>query len=186
MPTFISMLRGINVGGHRKVPMNELREAYTRLGFSNVKSYIQSGNVVFDSKQSSSAKVGALIEAKLKEWLGGPVPVIVRTSAEFGKVIEGNPFLKERQEDTKNLYVILLSARPSASAMSNLATVETPNEQADEFVSGERVVYVFCPKGYGETKFNNVFFEKILKVSATARNWNTVQALYAMATEKSI
>jgi uncharacterized protein (DUF1697 family) len=184
MPTFISMLRGINVGGHRKVPMNSLRDAYAELGFSNVASYIQSGNVVFDAAEKNAAKVTISIEKHLEQWLGFPVPVVVRNRSELGRVIEDNPYLNGRKEDTAKLYVMFLSARPTASAAVDLATIQNPNDRGDEFVLVEREVYAFYPNGYGESKLTNVFFEKKLKVSATARNWNTVRALYAMAAER--
>jgi uncharacterized protein (DUF1697 family) len=181
MPTFISMLRGINVSGHRLVPMKELRQAYEALGLANVQTYVQSGNVVFDAAPQSSSKVAALLEAHLQRCLGFAVPVLVRSRSEFAKVVETNPFAKQPTKDPTKFHVTFLASRPSAAALGSL---DTTRDQADEYILADRQIYLCCPGGYGETKFSNGFFEKKLKVSATTRNWKTVLALHALAGQR--
>ena len=180
MSTYISMLRGINVGAQKTIRMVELISAYESLDLSSIKTYVQSGNVVFESAEQDSGRLGANIEAQIERAFGYKVSVFLRTPAEFKNLIAGNPFLAERKEDPARLHVTFLY-RPVAE--SEIGRLERPKTDADEFVAGTKEIYLFCPNGYGRTKLSNGYFEKVLGLPATTRNWNTVLALYKLAEE---
>ena len=181
MDTFISMLRGINVGGRKKIRMAELRRLYESLGLANVTTCVQSGNVVFDSVEQDGSKLGELIEAQIERVFGYSVPVFIRGIGDFRRIIDGNPFLNERNEDIARLYVTFLYAPPPESKLSDLVV---PGNEAAEFSVGEGEMFLFCPNGYGRTKLSNSFFERKLNVPATTRNWKTVNASYKLAKER--
>jgi uncharacterized protein (DUF1697 family) len=207
MKTTISLLRGINVSGQNRINMPELIRLYETLGMTNVVTYIQSGNVVFDTEINDQAKIINLIEVGISQSFGGEVRVILRDKHELGKILKSNPFLASRNEDSNHLYVTFLSDIPSEVVINNLTSphpiprpsstphgVDTAvgslkppqlgmgeNNIPDEFIIRDNEVYLFCPIGYGKTKFSNTFFEKKLNVTATTRNWKTVNALFEIA-----
>ena len=180
MNTFISMLRGINVGGQKKIRMTELKSLYESLDLVNVKTYVQSGNVVFDSTEQDASKLAELIEAQIEQFFGYSVSVFIRDVKDFERIIASNPFLNERNEDLAKLHVTFLYSSPLGLKLSDLAV---PNNEGDEFFVGDKEIYLFCPKGYGRTKLSNNYFERKLKVAATTRNWKTVNVLHKMAME---
>jgi uncharacterized protein (DUF1697 family) len=170
VPTFIALLRGVNVGG-RKVPMADLRALFDGLGHTDVRTYIQSGNVVFTA-QGRPARVRSAIEAALHREFGFEVAVLLRTPTDFAKVEQRNPF-------GADAYVTFLEDEPDRELVSAIdATAFAP----DEFEVDGREVFVRCPNGYGRTKINNTFFERKLATRATTRNWNTVTLLLEWAT----
>lgn len=178
MQTYISILRGINVSGHRVIKMDVLKKLYLNLGISNIQTYIQSGNVVFRTVKS----LRGLLEQKIKNIIlkecGFDVPVIVKDSKELDAVLTNNPFLNKKNVDVTKLHVTFLSQIPEQLYINNLKEVSFA---ADQFIISKDVVYLFCPMGYGDTKLNNNFFESKLKVKATTRNWKTVKELYKIA-----
>jgi len=178
MNTFISMLRGINVSGQKKIRMTELQRLYETLGLVNVETYVQSGNVVFDSPEPDASRLRALIEAQIEAAFGYQVFIFIRDAEDFRRIIDNNPFTSQRNEDPDKLHVTFLYRAPSLSAWD---TLKAPEGETDEFVRGEKEIFLFCPNGYGRTKLSNSFFERKLGVSATTRNWRTVNVLYAMA-----
>ena len=177
MHTFVSLLRGINVGGHKKIRMEELRGIYTAAGFAEVKSYLQSGNVVFATDDPDRARIAARLETAIAEALGHDVSIILRDGADLQRVFTGNPFLTTRNEDPTKLHVTFLAQPPSAT---DLAELTVPAGGDDEFQIVGQEVYVFCPNGAGRTKLTNNLFERKLHTVATSRNWKTVTALHAM------
>ena len=181
MNTFISMLRGINVSGQKKIRMVELKSLYESLGFVNVRTYVQSGNVVFDSTRQDASKLAASIEAQIEQSFGYAVSVFIRDTNDLQRIIGSNPFLSGRKKDPAKLYVTFLYSSPSKSKLGNL---DISNDEADEFFVGDKEIFLFCPNGYGRTKLSNNFFERKLNVPATTRNWKTVNALYEMASER--
>jgi uncharacterized protein (DUF1697 family) len=181
MGTFISMLRGINVSGHNKVGMADLKYLFETLNFRHPLTYVQSGNVVFDTSEKNTAKIHTLIETGILKSFGFPVSVIIRDTNDFHRIITNNPFLKKRDEDPTKLHVTFLLEPPQNSDLHKLPS--SPND-SDEYIIDNKEIFIFCPNGYGRTKLNNNFFEKILNTSATTRNWNTVNALYKMASER--
>lgn len=178
MPTYISILRGINVSGKKKILMADLKALYEGLGFTNVRTYIQSGNVIFESNNKEhSRSMLQRIKNAITEKYGFDVPIMVRNAADFAEVIETNPFLQKENVDTKSLYVTFLAEVPSAEHLEQLAAVNYP---PDQFEIIGRNIFIHCEK-YGRTKLTNTFFERKLKVTATTRNWKTINKLYEMA-----
>jgi uncharacterized protein (DUF1697 family) len=178
MTTYVAMLRGINVSGRNKLAMEDLRALVTSVGGTRVRTYIQSGNAVFDSRRSPSSLVG-LLQDELVTTLGSAVPVLVRTKEEFVLVTDTNPFVRGG-EDVASLHVTFLGAAPGLDAVV-AAGKRRPDD--DEFQVVGREVYLVCPHGYGTTKLTNAFFEKKLGSPATTRNWKTVLKLAAMTQE---
>ena len=179
MNTFISMLRGINVSGKNRIMMAALKEMYLGLGFSNVVTYVQSGNVVFDSAETDAAALTRVIQTAITQSFDLDVPVIIRDKSRFQQLLEGNPFTHARNEDPAKLHITFLSDVPT------LGIPAIPNGCHDEFVLDDKELYLFCPGGYGETKLSNSFFERKMKVTATTRNWKTVNTLYEIASQRT-
>jgi uncharacterized protein (DUF1697 family) len=178
MPAYIAMLRGVNVG-RNSLKMERLREICVGLGFKNTRTYVQSGNVVFEAKGPSSGWCGKF-ERALAAEVRLPVSIIVRTPAEMRAIIAHNPFLKRRGIEATKLHVTFLAEAPGKAARDALTGIAAGGDEHQ--LSGNNI-YVHCPNGYGRTKLSNNAFEKALGVRATTRNWNTVKSLYAMATE---
>ena len=172
MTIYISMLRGINVGKQKKIKMKDLKDLYESLNFENVKTYIQSGNVVFKFEDVPASKLSAIIEKKINEVYGSNVLVFIRTKNEFLKIIDDNPFQKE---DPNKLHVTFLSASPAEKPVKEIDLIK---DESEKFSIRAKEIYLFLTNGYGRTKLSNGFFEKKLKVSATTRNWRTVNKLY--------
>ena len=179
MQTYVSMVRGINVGG-KKVKMNDLKELYKSLDFHDVKSYIQSGNIIFRTKNTKPSVLIDIIENKIDKVLDLDVKVLIRTKKELKNIINGNPF---RNEDINYLYVIFLSDIPSKKLIKDLNNNFDFNKknESDKFCISEKEIYLYLPNGYGRTRFNNNFFEKKLGISATTRNFRTVNKLFYIA-----
>jgi uncharacterized protein (DUF1697 family) len=176
MATYIAILRGINITGHKIIRMEALRTSFEALGFRQVKTYVQSGNVIFDA--SKDAKLAAKIEKKILADFGFNVSVFVKTPKELARVIRDNPFPKVAGVDHSRLYVTFLSAPAPATTESTLKGLAT---QPERFYIGHREIYLYCPIGYGKTKLSNTAIEKKLGVVATTRNWRSVNALLALA-----
>jgi uncharacterized protein (DUF1697 family) len=181
MSTYITMVRGINVGGAKKVLMKDLAALYESCGFTNVRTYVQSGNVILDSSEKNPDAIAKTVEKKIERKYKFHVDVVVRTGKDLEKVIAGNPFSKKHGTDIIRLYVTFLPDAPDQQAVQGLATVKSG---ADQYAVIGREVFLFCPDGYGRTKLTNNLLESKLKRVATTRNWNTVTTLYAMATGK--
>ena len=173
------MLRGVNVGGNKKIKMSTLAALYESLGFKDAKTYIQSGNVVFSSHEPSPSALSKRIERAIKESFGFDAAVVVRTKAELEKAIDNNPF---KDKDPDKLHVTFLSDAP---ANRTLDVFDAAKDESEEYSISGKEVYLFLPNGYGRTKLSNNFFEKKLNVSATTRNWRTVNVLTGMAKEIS-
>jgi uncharacterized protein (DUF1697 family) len=169
MKTYLSMLRGINVSGQKKIPMAELKSIYEDLEFKNVTTYIQSGNVIFQTE--NELELSKRIERKIEENFKFHVPVIIRTNTEMEMILTENPFLKEKNINVERLHVTFLNESPAVGNLEKLKAISCEN---DTFVILGKDIYLYCPNGYGRTKLNNNFFENKLKVTATTRNWRTV------------
>ena len=177
MTTCLAMLRGVNVGGHAKVAMTDLRAAFVDMGQRDVRTFIQSGNVLFTTS-SSATSLGPVIEGALEARFGFEIKVVVRTGAQLRSLVGHNPLLSGGREPAK-LHVTFLGAKPDPS---RLAGLDSRGLLPDEFRVTGREVFVHCPGGYGRTKLNNAFFERALAVTATTRSWKTVTTLADMAT----
>ncbi len=179
MKKYISMLRGINVSSQKKVKMADLKTLYESLKFVNVKTYIQSGNVIFDSSISDVGKLKRNIEQNIEKTFGFYVSVIIRSKVEFEGIINRNPFVGQgsAEDDTKLLVTFLTDASPESIANAIQQFVTKP--EALE-VRGKEI-YLHCPNGYGRSKLSNNFLERKLGVKATTRNWKTVKRLYELS-----
>lgn len=170
MKSHVAILRGINVGGHRKILMADLRVLLGRLGYDNVETYIQSGNVVFNGPENiDSLDLEKQIFEAIADKYGFEVKVLVRTTEEWKKTVKLNPFLKSA--DVNQLHVTFLKAIPEPDTVNAAKSLEF---EPDLFEIIKRDVYINCLQKYNETKLSNNFFEKKLKVEATTRNWKTV------------
>jgi uncharacterized protein (DUF1697 family) len=178
MPTYISMLRGINVGGARQVRIEELKRSYEALGFENVRTYIQSGNLVFRSRTGNAGELREIISRRIHDTLGFDVTVIIRTKEEMGKLFSRNPFLKSKPGETDKLHVTFLADLPRPEAV---AAISIARSGSDKYEIVGREIFLYCPDGYGRTKLTNNAFESKLGVRATTRNWATVNRLLEMA-----
>ncbi|MCX6258607.1 MAG: DUF1697 domain-containing protein [Bacteroidia bacterium] len=172
MPVYLSILRGINVGGHRKIVMSDLRALYEGLGFSNVITYIQSGNVIFTN--DNNPDLTGRIEQSVFRKYGFQVPVIIRSQQEMQDLLKSNPFLTRPEINKDKLHVTFLSGEPQPADIQKTMEINYP---PDEFIISGRHIFLFCPFGSGRSKLTISFFEKNLKLTATTRNWNTVTEL---------
>lgn len=173
----IAILRGINVGGKRKILMAELRTLCESIGLENVVTYIQSGNIIFTSELQNE-ELENKIEKAITDKYGFDVPVIVRTSAALQDCVAKNPFAVEH--DIEHLHLTFLKEKPTTE---NIEKMESIDSGADEFHIIEQDVFLFCAGKYHQSKLTNNFFEKKLKVGATTRNWKTVLKLVELSKE---
>ena len=181
MPTYVVLLRAVNVGGYGKLSMAEFRRLLEDLGFRNIETYIQSGNAVFDAA-GPAAKVQAAVTAALQKLMGAKVDGVVRTHDDLLRVISQNPFAREAGEDGSRVAVSFLAAQAGAGAAAAFqAIVEKYPERRDRFhVAGEHIYFHF-PQGAGETKVTGKALERAIGTPGTGRNWNTVLKLCAMS-----
>ena len=177
MARFVAFLRGINVGGHKKVPMATLRGLLEGLGYTEVATLLQSGNAVFTSKERSTAAASQRIEAALVAELGFSVAVVVRTRDELAAAITANPF-GGSPGDPSRFLVLFLSAPPDPA---RLREIDEAAFLPDEFRVVGREIYARLPEGIADSKLVQILGGKHLGVTATARNWNTVTKLLALA-----
>jgi len=194
MTTFVALLRAVNVSGQNRVPMAELRASMAAAGYGDVRTYLQSGNIVFDAAADPDADAGAGRQAAAAQELatavhrlierkfGCDVRVLVLTAAELARVAVANPFLRAAGSgfDEKSLHATFLEEPASEADFAGLAIPAQPGERA-KLAAGGRVIYLHLPHGYGRTKLHNGYFERRLGAAATTRNWRTVLALAEMS-----
>ncbi len=179
MPTYIALLRGINVGGHHIIRMADLRAMFERAGAADVATYIQSGNVVFGHASRSAATLATDLARRIERAAGFPVPVALRSATELAAVIATNPFAKETVD---HLHVSFLATKPPATA---LATISPAAFAPERFALQGREVYLHLPDGMGKSKLAVALMkDKSIAAIATARNWRTVLELDRMARER--
>ena len=174
MTAFVSLFRGINVGGRHKIRMDELKDLHESLGLRDVLPYIQSGNVLFKSEDTDSARLRKQIEDGFEKRFGFHVEIIVRTSAELRDIIDKNPFQSQQSKESKWVVVMFLAARPDNTAQEELLKTYVGPEEL--FIIGKEL-YIYYPNGIGRSKLSHSFLEKKLKTFGTARNWNTILQL---------
>jgi len=168
---YVALLRGINVGGKNSLPMKELAGMFARAGCREVRTYIQSGNVVFGADDVEG--LAERIAAEIEQRFGMRVPVILRSGAEMRKALRSNPFAKAGVEESM-LHVYFLADKPAAAAVKALDYERSPG---DSFVVAGREIYLHLPDGVARTKLTNVYFDKQLATVSTLRNWRTVVTL---------
>ena len=178
MAVVISLLRGINVGGNHKIKMDALRALYESIDCRDAQTHIQSGNVIFKTKERNLGRLTKRIEDAIEETFGFHSNVIVRTRDELSDVIARNPFAKRAGIEPGKLLVTFLAAVPTADALDKLRGIEADPEELR--IDG-RELYIYFPNGAGRSKLPWASVEKILKVAGTARNWNTVVKMLEIA-----
>jgi uncharacterized protein (DUF1697 family) len=180
MKTYIALLRGINVSGQKMIKMAALLEMFNSLNVKNAKTYIQSGNIVFQCKEAEKSTLEKKIENKIKDTFGFDVAVVMITSEELKDILKHNPYLKNKNTDFSRLYLTFFKGTYEQQILAKLSEADY---KGDEFILKEKVIYLHLPNNYGNTKLNNNFFENKLKIVATTRNWKTVNELQKMAEE---
>lgn len=174
MKSYIALLRGINVGGHKKIFMADLKILFEKLGFKNVQTYIQSGNVIFQTDDADKTKMEGKIKDQILDDFVYDVTVLVKTPSEIRSILNDCPFDKNKKE---NSYFTLLHTSPTAESIELTNKISHPNE---EFFITKTCVYFYSSIGYGNVKFNNNLIEKKLGVSSTSRNFRTLNKLLQM------
>ncbi len=178
MTIYVALLRAVNVGGRSQVAMSDLRNVLTDVGFEDVRSLLQSGNVVFKTDAGTGAKLEAKLEAETQRRLGLKTAVFIRTAEEMDAVIANNPFPREAKRDPSHLLVVFLKDVPTANAVKALRAAIT----GPELVQAKGMhAYIVYPAGIGRSRLTNAVIEAKLGTQGTARNWNTVVKLAALA-----
>jgi uncharacterized protein (DUF1697 family) len=177
MSIYVTMLRGINVGAHKRIKMEQLRTSFQELGFEQVKTYIQSGNVIFKTARVSEPVLIRRVEKKLLEDFGFPVSVISRTAEEMAKAVRNNPFLQDGGIDPDKLHLTFLSDDPASSA---LRKCETLTVAPDKICHSGRELYLYLPNGVSGSSLMKSSLDRVLAVTTTTRNWRTVNTLHQM------
>lgn len=174
MRTYIALLRGINVSGQKKIPMSELRKLFESLKFQNVQTYIQRGNVIFQSAEGNKNILENIIQKAMLSHFGFDVSVLVRTLVDIKTILDACPFSEVKKT---NSYFTLLRTFPDKRLMDETSLISYSNE---EFRITEKCVYLFAQLGYGNAKCNNNYFERKLKFNATTRNYRTMIKLLSL------
>lgn len=181
MTTHLALLRGINVSGHNMIKMEALKTTLEAIGFQNVQTYIQSGNVFVDTAEENAAKVGFQIKQEIFKVFGHEVPIVVIGKAHLEDCLKNNPFLKEKDIDLKKLYVAFVSTELKKDSINDLRISQF---KPDEVSIDSSRIYIKYAVGAGKTRFDQKYIEKRLNVIATIRNWNTVLQLLKMYEER--
>lgn len=181
MTTHLALLRGINVSGHNMIKMDALKTTLENIGFQNVQTYIQSGNVFVETEEESTAKVGFLIKQEIFKVFGHEVPVVVIGKEDLEACFRNNSFLKEKDMDIKKLYVAFVSI---ALRSDNINDLKMSQVKPDEATIDANRIYIKYAVGAGKTRFDQKYIEKKLNVIATIRNWNTVTQLLKIYEER--
>lgn len=178
MTVHIALLRAVNLGSHGKVAMSDLRDLFTALGFAEVTTLLQSGNVVFRGGTREGGGLERYLETETEKRLGLKTDFLVRTAEEWKAIVARNPFPEEAKEDPSHLVVMFLKDAPDKKSVAALQAAIT----GPEIVRAEgRQAYITYPAGIGRSRLTNVLIEKKLGTRSTGRNWNTVLKLHGLA-----
>ena len=175
----IAFLRGINVGGRNRLPMRDLTAMVVDAGCSNVRTYIQSGNVLYQPGTALGDDIPSAISSSILSRFGYRIPVIARTAQELREIVRANPFVKSGA-DTDKLHVVFLAEQPDTPRVEALDSNRSPG---DEFTVLGREVHLYCPDGLARTRLTNSYFDSALSTISTVRNWRTVLRLLDMVEE---
>lgn len=178
MSRYVALLRGVNVAGKNLLPMKELAALFVAAGCTGVKTYIQSGNVVFAATPKIAERIPKVIAQRIAEQFGLQVPVVVRSAEEWAAAIRNNPFLPGESEDALHVYFLADPPHPD-----HVDKLDANRSHPDRFTLSNREVYLHLPNGMGRTKLTNAYFDSKLKTVSTARNWRTVLKLHEMLGE---
>ncbi|MBL8006887.1 MAG: DUF1697 domain-containing protein [Ignavibacteria bacterium] len=176
--TYITFLRGINVSGHKIIKMDELRILFDGLGFRKTETYKQSGNVLFNYRETETSILEKKISDAILHKFNFEVPAIVINAEDLRQIIPDNPFTEDKSKDSSFFHVTFLQVNPDKRHVNKISEMSF---HPDEFYLKNKTVYLYIPGGYGKTKLSNSFIENKLKVKATTRNWKTLNAMLDMA-----
>lgn len=179
MSNRIALLRSVNVLGRNMIKMPELVRAFENERFRNVRTYIQSGNILFDAEEELAEVLSGKISELITRNFGLKIHAVILTPRELEDIVARNPFVKKPGIDLSKQHVTFLDRDADPDRAEKLLSYHYP---PDEIIIGNRAVYVHCPDGYGRTKYHNNFIEKKLTATATSRNWNTCLKLLEMCT----
>lgn len=174
---YVALLRGINVGG-KIVGMSDLRSSFGAFGAEGVETYLRSGNVIFSHDMANPEMLSAGLGEMLGEKCGFEISVLIRDRDEMRRVVGEMPF---ENMDRSKIHVTFLSSAPAGMQLHGAEQAASVDEEIR--LSGKHV-YLYCPEGYGSTRLSNNFLERKLKVSATTRNWRSVNAILTMLEER--
>jgi uncharacterized protein (DUF1697 family) len=181
MHKHLALLRGINVSGHNLIKMDVLKSTLENIGFQKVQTYIQSGNVFLESDQESTAKIAFIIKQEIYKVFGFDVPILVISKADLEACFTNCNFLKEKEVDTKKLYVAFVSMELKADTINDLKTSQF---KPDEVQIDTTRLFIKYHIGAGKTRLDQKYIEKKLNLTATIRNWNTVTQLLKIYEEQ--
>jgi len=179
MPTFVALLRGVNVGKAKRIPMGELRDLLSGLGYTGVATLLNSGNAVFGAQRGTPAKHAAEIAAAISTRLKLEVPVVVKSAGELAAIVAQSPIKAEAEEHSRFLVAFVQDSK----ALSDLAAIESLVSPPEQFVLGKHAAYLLCPRGILESKAWEALLGKAGR-SATTRNWATILKLLTLANER--
>lgn len=172
------MLRGVNLGAHRRMKMDDLRKVYESLGLDDVTTFLQSGNVLFRTKNQDLVKLAGRIEKAIEKTFGFASAVIVRTSAEMKDVVQRNPFAGRDGIDGARFLVWFLAADPGKPARDKVVAIQADPEEVHVH---DRELYIYFPNGLARPKLSFAVVEKALQTPGTGRNWNSVTKMLQLA-----
>ncbi len=175
--THLALLRGINVGGKNKLPMKDLVGMFVEAGCRDVRTYIQSGNVVFSADPDAITPLSGIISGHIADRFGYRVPVIMRTITQLADVLHHNPFLEQGSAEDATLHVMFLADSPAPDRIEGLDPDRSP---PDAFIVRGQEIYLRFPSGMATTKLSNAYFDTKLATISTARNWRTVNKLFEL------
>lgn len=174
---YVALLRGVNVGG-KSVKMADLKTLCDSMRWSGVRTYLQSGNVVFTSDERDRARLARRMEEKIEKDLGVETTIIIRSATDLSRTLRSNSFKAAAAQEPSRLVIAFLTGKPTARAFKNLLATYVGPEQLD--LKGDDL-FIYYPNGQGTSKLTLTLLEKRLDVRGTARNWNTVSALCELA-----
>ena len=174
MPTYIALLRGINVGGHKKFTKAQQLDMISHLGYENATVYLHTGNWIFETSETKE-EITQHISKAIQNKFGWELPILVLTPSEIEKILTNCPFSEEKKVKS---YFIILSEKPDANLVTEVSSIQYPDE---EIIIIDRCIYFYSANGYGRAKFNMNAFEKKLNVQATSRNYKTMTKLISLA-----
>ena len=180
MKTYISLLRGINVGGHRPVTMAALKKIYAELKFQNIVTHLQSGNVVFSARTDQPLRLARAISGKIEQELSLKIPVIVLETETLQKIVRNNPFQGDDAKDPAFMHVSFLSGNADTPGNGEF---DLRKREGEAWAVTPEAIYLYCPGGYGNSRLTNQWLENRLKANVTTRNWKTTTALLKIAME---
>ena len=175
---YVALLRGINVSGQKKIKMADLKAMFMKMGFNQVITYIQSGNVVFESDEKEIHTIEEKIQKGIEDTFRFDVPVLVKTKNEIEEILQNSPYTKQEDLEAKRVYYVFLKHTPEQEMIANLVQKDYPYEL---FSISENCVYLNCMNGAGKAKLTNTIIERKLKVSATTRNHRTMLKLIELS-----